>query len=159
MSDTKKKIDPVKLSNVRVAWARVIRPGKAYDESHPDEWTVNMYVTPEDSDLLQAHGCAPATDKEGYEFFRAKRKTVTKSGEAMKPPFVRNRKKEPFAEEIGNGSICNVVVSPFPWSKGNKKGVTLFLHGVQVLEHVTIGEDPAALLDNEDGDTDPADLL
>jgi hypothetical protein len=157
MSD-KKNIDPVKLSNVRVAWARVIRPGKAYEETAPPEWTVNMYVTPEDADLLQAHGCTPATDKEGHEYYRAKRKTVTKAGQAMKPPVVVDKRKAPFTEEIGNGSICNIVVTPFPWTKGKKSGVTLFLQVVQVLDHVTVGYDPTDLLDAE-GDGDATDLL
>jgi hypothetical protein len=154
----KKKHEPIKLSNVRVAWARVIRPGKAYEETHPDEWTVNMYVTPEDEDLLLAHGCEAKEDKEGQSYFRAKRKTVTKQGEAMKPPKVVDAKKMPFAEEVGNGSICNIVVTPFPWSKGKKSGVTLFLHVVQVLQHMPMGSDPADMLDVVD-DADGIDKL
>jgi hypothetical protein len=148
----KKQVEQIKLSSVRVKYAKVIRPGKAYDSSHPDEWSVNMYVTPEDRDLLMAHGVNPKEDKAGEEYFLAKRKTVTKTGEPMKPPTVVDGRKNPVTDDVGNGSVCNIVVTPFPWEKAKKKGVTLFLNAVQVVNHVHFGN-PADEFDIvEDGD-------
>lgn len=140
MTMAKENIEQIKLKSVRVKYAKVIKPGKAYDSSHPDEWTVNMYVTDEDRDTLMAHGVNPKEDKAGEEYFLAKRKTVAKSGEEMKPPVVVDGRKNPVTEDIGNGSVCNIVVTPFKWEKSKtQKGVTLFLNAVQVVNHVRYG--------------------
>jgi hypothetical protein len=149
-----KNIETVKLKNVSVKYAKVIRPGKAYDESHPEEWSVNMYVTDEDREVLMAHGVNPKEDKQGQEYFIAKRKTIAKSGEPMKPPTVVDAKKAPVTDDIGNGSICNIVVTPFPWEKGKKKGVTLFLNAVQVVNHIRFGNaaDEFEVIEDEGAD-------
>ena len=124
------------LKNVRVKYAKVIRPGKAYEERMPDEWSVNMYVTPEDRDIIMAHGAQPKEDKAGAEYFIAKRKVVNKAGDEVKPPTVVDGKKQPFTEDVGNGSVCNIAVTPFPWTMGKKSGVLLYLNAVQVVNHV-----------------------
>lgn len=54
MSEVKKEAEVLKLTNVRVKYCKVIRPGKAYDDGMPDEWTTNIYPTPEDRDALMA---------------------------------------------------------------------------------------------------------
>ena len=59
MAEEKKEYETVKIRNARVKYAKVIRPGKAYDESQPDEWSVNIYPTDEDRDTLMAHGANP----------------------------------------------------------------------------------------------------
>ena len=64
----------MKLQNVRVKYAKVIKPGKAYDDGAPDEWSVNMYLTPEGRDAVMAAGANPKEDKEGIEYWVAKRK-------------------------------------------------------------------------------------
>lgn len=135
----KQEFEQMMLKNVSVKWAKVIKAGKAYDDSHPDEWSVNMYVTQEDSDALIERGVACKEDKEGGSFFVAKRSTKTRAGDNAKPPVVVDVSKAPFTEEIGNGSVCNVIVTLFPWSKGKAKGVKLYLQGVQVVTHVPYG--------------------
>ncbi len=42
MAEEKKEYETVKIRNARVKYAKVIRPGKAYDESQPDESSVNI---------------------------------------------------------------------------------------------------------------------
>lgn len=126
----------VVLKNVRVKWAKLIRPGAAFDEGQPDLWSVNMYVTAEDRDRLLAIGCTAKTDKDDQEFFIAKRNTVNKNGEHVKPPALVNGHKHPFTEEVGNGSVCNIAVTPFAWTKAKKSGVILYLNAVQVINHV-----------------------
>ena len=88
MSEVKKEAEVLKLTNVRVKYCKVIRPGKAYDDGMPDEWTTNIYPTPEDRDALMARGVNPKEDKEGNEYWVAKRKTVNSKGEPVKPPAV-----------------------------------------------------------------------
>lgn len=126
----------LRLHNVSVRWAKVHRPGKAYDEGHPDEWSITMYVTDEDREALMARGAMPKEDKDGAEFFIAKRATKSRAGGDIKPPVVVDRTKATFTDDIGNGSVCNVAVTVIPWTKGQRKGVKLYLQGVQVVNHV-----------------------
>lgn len=138
----KKPAEQIVLKNVRVKYAKLIRPDHAYDEGHPDLWSVNMYVTPADRDRLLAIGATAREDKNQEEFFIAKRNVSNKKGEAVKAPSVVDGAKNPFNEEVGNGSICNIAVMPFEWEKGkpgtasHKRGILLYLKAVQVVEHV-----------------------
>jgi len=136
----KKAAEQVVLKNVRVKYAKLIRPGQAYDEGQPDLWSVNMYVTPADSDHLLAIGATIKEDKEGQSFFVAKRNVSNKKGDAVKPPAVVNGAKQPFTEEVGNGSVCNIAVTPFPWTKGKNSGILLYLNAVQVVNHVAASQ-------------------
>ena len=132
------KPQQIVLKNVRVKYAKVIRPGKAYEERMPDQWSVNMYLTPEDRETLMAHGAQPKDDKDGNEYFVAKRSVVTKDGKEVKPPNVVDGRKQPFAHDIGNGSVCNIAVTPFPWTMAKRSGVLLYLNAVQVVNHVAL---------------------
>jgi hypothetical protein len=132
----KQEAKDIILKNVSVRYAKVYTPGKAYEETAPPEWSINMYVDDEGRDALMAAGCNPKEDKDGAEFFVAKRATKSRAGADIKPPIVVDAKKAPFTEDIGNGSVCNVAVTLFPWSKGKAKGVKLYLQAVQVLTHV-----------------------
>lgn len=153
MSD-KKDYEILKLKNARVKYAKVIRPGKAYDESQPEEWSINIYPTPEDRDALMARGCNPKEDKAGEEYWVAKRATKTRAGGEAKPPKVVDAKLAPFTEDIGNGSVCNINVTLFPWKKGQRTGIKLYLNAVQVVNHVAYsagGDDFDAIDVPEDG--------
>ena len=159
MSEVKKDAKTLKLTNVRVKYCKVIKPGKAYDDGAPDEWSTNMYVTPEDRDTLMANGVNPKEDKEGHEYWLAKRKTVNTKSEAVKPPVVVDGSKRPFTDDIGNGSVCNVAVTLFPWERKGKSGVLLYLNAVQVVNHVPFsGAGGADAFDvvTPDEDTDAA---
>lgn len=138
----KKPAEQIVLKNVRVKYAKLIRPGQAFDEGQPDLWSVNMYLTPKDREHLLAIGATEKTDKDGQPFFVTKRNVTNKNREAVKPPSVVNGAKQPFNEEVGNGSICNIAITPFEWEKGKagtpsyKRGILLYLNAVQVVEHV-----------------------
>lgn len=136
MSEEKKEYEILRLKNCRVKYAKVIRPGKAYDEGQPDEWSVNIYPTEADRDALMARGCNPKEDKAGEEYWVAKRSTKAKSGKDVAAPKLVNAKLEPFTEDIGNGSVCNINVTLFPWKKGQRTGIKLYLNSVQVVNHV-----------------------
>ena len=128
------------LNNCSVRYAKVHTPGKAYEETAPPEWSINCYVSDENRELLMAHGVQPKEDKEGAEYFTAKRATKSRAGADVKPPIVVDAKKAPFTEDIGNGSVCNVAVTLFPWTKGKKSGVKMYLQAVQVMTHIPYGK-------------------
>ena len=131
-----KEAKDIILKNVSVRYAKVYTPGKAYEETAPPEWSINMYVDDEGRDILMASGCNPKEDKDGAEYFLAKRSTKSRAGADIQPPIVVDAKKAPFSEDIGNGSVCNVAVTLFPWTKGKKSGVKLYLQAVQVMTHI-----------------------
>ena len=135
-----KKAEEMVLKNCSVRYAKVHTPGKAYEETAPPEWSINCYVSDEDRELLMAHGVQPKEDKEGAEYFTAKRATKSRAGADVKPPIVVDAKKAPFTEDIGNGSVCNVAVTLFPWTKGKKSGVKMYLQAVQVMTHIPYGK-------------------
>lgn len=141
MTDQKQP-QQIVLKNVRVKYAKLIKPGQAFDEGQPDLWSVNMYVTPEDRDKLLSIGAKAKEDRDNNEFFQCKRNVTNKKKEDVKPPMVVDAKKNPFADEVGNGSVCNIAVTPFTWEKGKpgspsyKSGVLLYLNAVQVVNHV-----------------------
>lgn len=135
----KQEYEVLKLKNARVKYAKLFRPGKAYDEKQPDEWSINIYPTPEGRDALMARGINPKEDKAGEEYWVAKRATKTRAGNDAKPPKVVDGGLHPVTEDIGNGSVCNINVTLFPWTKGKQRGVKLYLNAVQVVNHVPYG--------------------
>ena len=154
MSEQKKESTVLKITNAVVKYAKVHKPGKAYEPSDPDEWSINFYPSDEDREALMAHGCNPKQDKEGADYWVAKRKVVTKDGTAAKPPQVVDRAKAACLDEIGNGSVCNIIVTLFPWKMNKLSGVFLYLNAVQVMTLITYG-DPVAMFDQfeaEDGE-------
>ena len=125
------------LNNVRVKYAKVIRPGKAYDDNKPDEWSVNMYVTDEDAKRLEKAGCSARADKDGGEYFLAKRAVKSGNGKDVDPPRIVDAAKKPWnGDDIGNGSVCNVIVTLFPWNRKGRTGVFIYLNAMQVVNFV-----------------------
>lgn len=134
--NTVDKPQQIIIKNAKVMWAHLVKPTQAFDEGQPDLWSVNMYVNAEEHRKLVALGCTAKLDKEGQDYFIAKRNTVNKKKEQVQPPAMVDAHKRPFADEVGNGSVCNIAVTPFAWSKGAKSGVILYLNAVQVIHHV-----------------------
>ena len=152
----KKEAEQLVLKNVRVKYAKVIRPGKAYDDSQPELWSVNMYVTDEDREALMARGINPKEDKDGSEYWIAKRNTVNKAGDPVKQPtIVAANKGAWIGDDIGNGSVCNVAVTLFPWQKSKtQKGTLLYLNAIQVVNHVPYSSGGGDVFDAVQGNTD-----
>lgn len=148
------------LKNVVVKYAKVIRPGMAFDDSQPPQWSVNMYVTDEDHRALMAEGAEAKKDKNGSPFYLAKRSTRNKKGEEVAPPAVVDGRKQPFDKEVGNGSVCNIAVTLFPWSKGARSGVLVYLNAVQVVNHVPFvsAGDAFDMIDTGDASGEKDDL-
>ena len=121
------------IRNARVKYAKVYDPDNTYP---PAKWSVNIYATDEDRKALEARGVEFREDSDGAAFVVAKRKIKTKSGADQTPPRVVGPKKEPFTDPIGNGSVCNISTLVFPYTFQKKKGVTVFLDAIQVVNHV-----------------------
>lgn len=122
------------VKSARVKWAKVFEPDGTFP---PARWSVNVYPSAEDRDGLLKLGIQFRGDeKDGGQFFTAKRNVETNKGKKMDPPRVVDAQKRPFAEAIGNGSVCNVIVNVYPWTFGKKSGMGAWLEAVQVLEHV-----------------------
>ena len=150
----KKEAEQLVLKNVRVKYAKVIRPAKNMEEGKPDLWEVNMYLTDEDRDALMARGINPKEDKDGNEYWVAKRSTVSKSGDVVKPPQIVAANKGQWAGgDIGNGSVCNIAVTPFNWTFGKKKGILLYLNALQVVNHVPYSAGGTDVFDAVEGNT------
>ena len=156
MSEVKKEAEQLVLKNVRVKYAKVIKPGKAYDESQADLWSVNMYLTDEDRDALMARGINPKEDKEGNEYWVAKRNTVNKSGDPVKAPQILAANLGAWSgDDIGNGSVCNIAVTLFPWQKSKtQKGTLLYLNALQVVNHVPYSQGGTDVFDAVEGNTE-----
>ena len=122
------------VTNAKVKWAKVFEPDGTFP---PARWSVNIYPNALDRDELSKHGIQFRTDeKDGGLFFVAKRNVETQAGKKMDPPRVVDGLKKPFAQPIGNGSVCNVIVNIYPWTFGKKTGIGAWLEAVQVVEHV-----------------------
>ena len=144
------------VKNARVKWAKVFEPDSTFP---PARWSVNVYPNEQDKNALLKLGVQFRTDeKDGGEFFTAKRNVETNAGKKLTPPRVVDAHKQAFAEAIGNGSVCNIIVNVYPWTFGKKKGMGAWLEAVQVVEHVAyqVGERvdfeavPSNAGDNED---------
>lgn len=149
------KAKQIVLRNVRVKYAKLIRPGQAFDEGQPDLWSVNIYPTPEDMHTLMALGCVPKKDKNNEEFLTCKRNVTNKKGDKVTPPALVDRQKRPFAEEIGNGSVCNIAITPFAWTKGKTSGILLYINAVQVVDYIAMSNGVDAFDAIEEDPTKP----
>jgi hypothetical protein len=77
----------------------------------------------------------------------------TKDGKKRPAPLIVDAKKNPLAKDrlIGNGSIVNVTTAAFDWEFKGKKGTSLNLAVIQVLELVGYANKALDLLTEEDG--------
>jgi hypothetical protein len=122
------------VKGAKVKWAKVYEPDGTFP---PARWSVNVYPSEVDKAALLKLGIQFRTDdKDGGQFFVAKRNVETNAGKKMDPPRVVDAAKRPFTEPIGNGSTCNVIVNVYPWTFGKKTGMGAWLEAVQVVEHI-----------------------
>lgn len=139
------------LKNCKVKWAKLIKP-----DEMSGKWSINLYMTAEQLEEVQANGIEPKTDKEGVPFIYAARKPKSAKGAEISPPRVVDANRQPFKGMIGNGSVCNVIVSFYDWTFNKQTGKGVWLEAVQVIdlkEHAG-GEDfdvPVGAEINEDG--------
>ncbi len=117
------------LNNCKVKWAHVHQ----VDRRFTPRWTINVYLNAEQVNALRTDKVPLKNDDEGT-YITATRNETRKDRTPNKPPRVVDMAKQPFTKEIGNGSVCNVIVTPFDYEFAGKKGVTVLLDAVQVVE-------------------------
>ena len=123
----------MQVRNAKVKWASVLQPNTKYTP----RWEICIYPTVEDINALEEAGLELKVDKETEEKFYRVTKNVTKrNGEQNLPPRVVDIHKNPFTELIGNGSICNVILSVVEVSVFGENKMKGYLDAVQVVKHV-----------------------
>lgn len=126
------------LKSVRVKWAHLHSPDTKYNPMY----SVDVMLDADDSKELKGLG-VNVRDSEDGPWIKVLTYVTTKAGKKNRQPRVVGLDpKVPFTEEIGNGSICNILM----WSKYVKVDgewkLPTYLEAVQVIEHVpyTAGE-------------------
>lgn len=118
------------LNNCKVKWAHVHEPNNNFP---PPAWSINIYLNAEQLNAVKAEGVPFKTDDDGA-YIQAKRKVKTNEGKEIKPPRVVDMAKQPFTKEIGNWSVCNVIVDFYDWEFNKKSGRGAWLNAVQVVD-------------------------
>jgi len=124
---------PVSFSNKKVQWCKLQTPDEYKGKK---SWTLQLIydmTDPQDkaeADLLLASGFN-IREKNGVTFLAVK-KDADKNPDC--PHCVGPDGKTPFTDEIGNGSVVNVNASAKKWDVCDT--ITLYIEGVQVVEHV-----------------------
>lgn len=117
------------LKNAKVKWAKLIKP-----DEMSGKWSINLYLTNEQLESLKAERIEAKVDKDGVPFIQATRKPKSSKGADIEPPRVVDIERKPFTKSIGNGSICNVIVSFYDWEFNKKEGRAVWLEAVQVVD-------------------------
>lgn len=117
------------LKNAKVKWAKLIKP-----DEMSGKWSINLYLSAEQIEAVKKEGINPKEDKDGIPFVQATRKPKSSKGADIEPPRVVDAERKPFTKNIGNGSICNVIVSFYDWEFNKKTGRGVWLEAVQVVD-------------------------
>ena len=124
------------IKNVRVKFASVFQPNTTYRP----EWAVVIILPPSMREQFYEAGFRLKTDQDGDVTVRAKRYCRLDNGEEMNLPEVVDADMNPWNPQmrglIGNGSRCNVKVKAKYTSYRGVEGCSLYLNGLQVLDHV-----------------------
>lgn len=122
----------------KVAWCHVNSLTNVDSKKYASCWKTDMYpIDDAEEAKLTALGIAVHEDKDGNRYYRAKRNEVRKSDKKVQSkPVCVDKARNEFTGPVGNGSLCNVQVSPFDYEGENY----LYFQGVQVLELVAFGE-------------------
>ena len=129
-------------------WASVQQPNTTYEP----EWAIDILVDDNNRAAFEADGVPIKNkDDERGDFVHIRQRVARRDGTQNEAPSVVDAQKQPFTGLIGNGSVVNVMYTPFAWEMNGKSGVSPLLKKVQVVDLVEYkaGED----FDVEDGFT------
>lgn len=117
----------------KVYWASIQQPNTTYEP----EWGLDLLVDDNNRAALEADGVPIKNkDDERGDFVHIRQKCSRRDGTANEAPEVMDAQKRPFTNLVGNGSILNVMYTPFSWEMNGKSGVTPLLKKVQVVDLV-----------------------
>jgi hypothetical protein len=142
---TKKKLESF-IVKARLKWPCLTKHNKK-----SKKYTADLYdLSPEAVKKLQSFGIEMRKNtKQGDEDFG---KMFVSVSSKVYPISVLNSKKEPIEDNVGNGTIANVLVKPYKWTYEGDDGISLGASAVQVLELVSRGDISSAFPDVEDSE-------
>lgn len=123
------------IENVFVDYSSVFRPNTKYRP----EWAVVIRVPQHLQQEFYEVGFRLKQDPNGVVTLRSKRYVRLDDGTEMAPPTVVDCENQPWPEArglIGNGSRANVKVRAKYTTYQGVEGLSCFLEGLQVLDHV-----------------------
>ncbi len=114
-------------------WASVQQPNTTYEP----EWGIDILVDDDNRAAFEADGVPIKNkDDERGDFVHIRQKVTRRDGSRNDAPTVVDAQKQPFFGLIGNGSVVNVMYTPFAWEMNGKSGVSPLLKKVQVVDLV-----------------------
>ena len=120
------------LSGVPVKWAYLFDPDTKYEP----KWSVDAYLSEEDATEMKSLGFNIKDSPDG-PLIKLTKKCTTKAGKKLAPPKVVGLDpRVPFTQEVGNGSVCNVMVYAVYRTVNGNEILCAYLEGVQVVDHV-----------------------
>ena len=130
-------------------WAHVQNPNTSFEP----EYSIDICVDDNNRAAIEADGLTIKNkgDERG-DFVHIRQRVARRDGTQNDAPIVVDAQKNPTDKLVGNGSIVNVLYSPYSWEMNGKAGVTPILKKVQVVDLVSYGED----LDAVEGYTEPS---
>lgn len=128
-----------RLTNVEVWWAYLQRTDTAFGN---DKWCLEMHLEDDVASQLKDIGfnIVDKEDKNGKiikNTFKAKKERKTKKGKEQKKPLVYLADGSTITEDdVGNGSICNVMLEAKAWPIRGKWQLAAYINKVQVVKLV-----------------------
>jgi hypothetical protein len=123
------------IENVLIDYASVFKPNTRYRP----EWAVVIRVPQNMIQEFYECGFRLKQDANGVVTLRSKRYVRLDDGTEMQPPSIVDCENNPWTEArglIGNGSRCNVKVRAKYTTYQGVEGLSCFLEGLQVLDHI-----------------------
>ena len=119
-------------------WAHVQNPNTSFEP----EYSIDICVDDNNRAAIEADGLTIKNkgDERG-DFVHIRQRVARRDGTQNDAPIVVDAQKNPTDKLVGNGSIVNVLYSPYSWEMNGKAGVTPILKKVQVVDLVSYGED------------------
>lgn len=129
----------------KVKWASVKSPNTKFTP----QWCIDVILDVQTAKSMKAEGYNVKKDKDGDLVLKCKRNVKRADGTENAPPRVVDSSKQPFNDLIGNGSVCNIQYTPFPYTYAGRSGIATNLIGVQVMEHVPYLQDEFEVVEKE----------
>ena len=119
-------------------WAHVQNPNTSFEP----EYSIDICVDDNNRAAIEADGLTIKNkgDERG-DFIHIRQRVARRDGTQNDAPIVVDAQKNPTDKLVGNGSIVNVLYSPYSWEMNGKAGVTPILKKIQVVDLVSYGED------------------
>lgn len=117
----------------KVYWASIQAPNTTYEP----EWGLDLLVDDNNRAAIEADNLTIKNkgDERG-DFVHIRQKVSRRDGTQNDAPVVMDGQKNPMTDLVGNGSVCNVMYTPFEWEMNGKSGTSPLLKKVQVVSLV-----------------------